>query len=143
MPKFEVNQYGEDQELIFKPTDGDIKYREYGALERWQSGAWTYIGSIDDLFREHELMKVKLAEVDNWMLDKICKDQAQVIADELEDKFDDLREAGEHLRQLEKMLRIARKTYDALTDDVKARLKTFERLDTPYPDDEEGPGYSI
>lgn len=140
MPKFEVNQYGENQDLVFKPADGDIRYRDYGALERWQSGSWAYMGDIMDLFDSLPGLKMDRDRFQIWI---DAKDAQEMVADELEGEFDDLAKAGEHLRQLEAMLKVARKTYDSLTDDVKDRLKTFERLDTPYPDDEEGPGYSI
>ena len=143
MPRFEVNQYGSDQELIFKPADGDLRCNNSGFFERWQAGSWQYVGDIDQLFRDFEITKNKVVELDYWMIDEAKKDAAQVIADELEDKDDALREAGCHLRQLEKMLRVARKTYNSMTIETREKMKTFERLDTPYPDDEEGPGYSI
>jgi len=143
MPKFEVSQCGNEQELVFKPSDGDLRCSSFGLFERYQSGIWSYIGDIDQLFREFELQKTKVVDITNWMIEQQEKDRLALIKNDLESQFDDLAKAGNHLRQLEKMLRIARKTYDSMTEEVEDRLKTFERLDTPYPDDEAGPGYSI
>ena len=140
MPQIETYNSGTSQEIIFKPSDGDIRYTPHGALEQWQNGMWSHMGDIRELFDSLPGLKMDRDRMLRW----IEKEEARKeFADELEGEFDDLKKAGEHLRQLEAMLRVARKTYDSLTDDVKARLKTFERLDTPYPDDEEGPGYSI
>lgn len=133
MPNIEVYNTGTSSEIVFKPADGDIRYRDYGALEQWQNGMWSYLGDIRELFDSLPGLKMDRDRMLRWIDAEEVKKE---FADELEGKFDDLAKAGEHLRQLEAMLRVARKTYDSLTDDVKERLKTFERLDTPYPENE-------
>lgn len=142
MPKFELNQYGEDQELILKPTDGDLRMVSM-TLERLENGCWNYIGDLTQLFSDSMILKGDVQLIKNWMLDEQEKAKAQIIADDYEDKDDALREAGEYLRQLEAMLRVARKTYDSMVDETIEKHKTFQRLDSPYPDEENEPGYQI
>ena len=50
MPKMEIYETGTGQELVFRPEDGDVRYRDHGALERWYAGNWSYLGDINDLF---------------------------------------------------------------------------------------------
>ncbi len=133
MPQIEVYNSATSNEIIFKPDNGDVRYRDFGALEQWQNGNWSYLGDLRELFDSLPSLKMDRDRMLRWIEEEEAKKD---FADELEGKFDDLAKAGEHLRQLEAMLRVARKTYASLTDDVKERLKTFERLDTPYPDDE-------
>lgn len=142
MPKFELNQYGEDQELILKPTNGDLRMVSM-TLERLENGCWNYIGDLTQLFSDSMILKGDVQLIKNWMLDEQEKAKAQIIADDYEDKDDALREAGEYLRQLEAMLRVARKTYDSMVDETIEKHKTFQRLDSPYPDEENEPGYQI
>lgn len=133
MPEIEVYNTGISSEIVFKPSKGDIRYTDHGSLEQWQNGMWSYLGDIRELFDSLPGLKMDRDRMLRWIEAEEVKKE---FADKLEGEFDDLAKAGEHLRQLEAMLRVARKTYDSLTDDVKERIKTFERLDTPYPDDE-------
>lgn len=134
--QLEAYSSGDSQEIIFKPSDGDVRCNMAGAIERYENSGWMYIGDIDLLFRNVNQLEMDRTELMAHMWDQQRKDQEEIIADELEDKDDALKEVGTYLRELEKMLRVARKSYNSMLAETQAKFKTFERLDTPYPDGE-------
>jgi len=134
MPKFELSQFGNDQELVFKPADGDLRCDSFGIINRWQNGAWYRMGDLDQLFTKMTLAETYIANLQTFQLEQEQKDKEALQMHSLEQEFDDLKEAGEYLRELEKMLRDARKAYTDMSKETKAKLKTFERLDVPYPE---------
>lgn len=134
MPKFELTNWGDQQDISLKITDGDLRINDYHILERWQSNVWVNIGNIEELLRDCTSMKTQIINFESWMYEqKIKDDELQVLA-ELENEYDNLKGIGQHLRQLEKMLLVARKSYKAMSAECIAMQKTFERLDQPYPE---------
>lgn len=135
MPKFQLSEFGEaQQELIFEPSNGDLRLQNACTLQRYENGCWQYVGDIPKLFDDVIKLQTENAVLISHMHDQEAKERAQLIGDELEDKFDDLAKAGKHLRQLERMLLEARKSYETMTGDCKEKLKTFDTLNTPYPE---------
>ena len=137
MPKFELyeDKYATPpvQTMEIVPEDGDLRINKMDTLEKCNEyGSWIIVGRLNDLFLECEDSRERLIPLEAWKTRQDEKDKVDLVGAELEGKFDDLASAGKHLRMLEKMLRVARKSYDSLETEVHERLKTFERLDVPY-----------
>lgn len=136
MPKVEVINFGDNTEVVFSPAEGDVRCMMAGGIERYQNGCWNYIGDLNKMFNDVIQLQSDTTKLQSFMWDQNAKDSEAYQMGSLEEKFDDLKEAGEYLRQLEKMVRVARKAYTKMGEATKEKLKTFERLDKPYPDQE-------
>lgn len=135
MPKIEANKYGDNIDLTFSPDDGDMRCNTTGTVERYQHGQWVYMGELDGLFRDNSNHIIRIAELQSFMWERQAKDKEAQHMHSLEEQFDDLKEAGEYLRQLEQMLREAREAYTDMSYATREKLKTFKRLDVPYPEE--------
>jgi len=135
MPKFEVNTYnGDETEIMVTPAEGDLRFKDFGTIEkRSMNGVWEFLCDINKIETFVNSAEGWVSKLESWMWEEQEKDKAIIIANELEEKFDDLQEAGRYLREMEKQLRVARAMYEGMTKECREKLKTFERLDTPYP----------
>ena len=136
MPKLEAYNHGYgNSEIAFTPDEGDVRCDAVGTIQRWQNGSWYYIGDLDQLFNKSLQADTRITGLEVFMFEQQAKEEVALHMHQLEQKFDDLKEAGEYLRQLEKMLRVARKAYTDMSKATQEKLKTFERLDVPYPEE--------
>ena len=135
MSKIEVNWYGDNQEITFSPGEGDLRcVNASGTIERYMNGTWYYMGDLEQLFTKVLQAETQISELQSFMWRQDQKDKEALQIHSLEEQFDDLKEAGEYLRQLEQTLRNARKAYTNMTEATQEKLKTFKTLDVPYPE---------
>jgi len=158
MPKFEAynDEFNNTAELSLKPSAGDLRINN-SSLEKMDSiGQWCYVCDIQQLDTTVLNHDLKLHTLESWMESEKAKATPDHRSD-LEQQFDDLKEAGEaldnietlaqtariRLRELEDTVDQARITYRQMTKYTTEKLKTFEQLDTPYPDQDNKTGYQI
>ena len=158
MPKYEVynDEFNNRADLTLMPSEGDVRIKNMGTVEKMDAqNQWVYVCDINQMDVDVMNHTTKIINLEAWMNLEKAKATPEYRSD-LEKQFDDLHEAGEALDQIETMaqnariqLRLievsveqARMAYRQLTKYTTEKQKTFDRLDTPYPD-QDGEGYSI
>jgi len=151
MPEFEIvveNQYigpEEGPKMTISPSEGDLRVQNDWLEEYTSSGYWMQLGTLryDQICNDLSVLRSEVQIANDYIQNVETLERDRLAHEErsswLEAQFDDLKEAGEYLREMretkkgvEEGIKSMQAGYDRMSKQCKSKLDLWKLLEKDH-----------